>query len=68
MENTNLELQAYFEQYTLENEKFTAKGNKAAARRARKALLEIMKLSKVRRVEISGKVKEDDEPVDIIED
>lgn len=68
MENNNSQLQDYFEQYISENEKFTAKGNKAAAKRARKALLEIMKLSKVRRAEISEEVKEVGEAVDVIED
>ena len=38
----------------LENDtKFTTKGNKAAGTRARKALLELTKLAKVRRGEIS---------------
>jgi hypothetical protein len=38
----------------LENDtKFTTKGNKAAGTRARKALLELGKLAKVRRGEIS---------------
>ena len=38
----------------LENEtKFTEKGNSAAGTRARKALLELAKLAKVRRAEIS---------------
>ena len=38
----------------LENDtKFTTKGNKAAGTRARKALLELGKLTKVRRGEIS---------------
>ena len=39
----------------LENDtKFTEKGNKAAGTRARKALLELGKLTKVRRGEISA--------------
>ena len=39
----------------LENDtKFTTKGNKAAGTRARKALLELGKLTKVRRGEISA--------------
>lgn len=42
-----------FETYVSENAKFTEKGVKAAAGRARKALLEIAKLAKVRRAEIS---------------
>jgi maltodextrin utilization protein YvdJ len=42
---------AQIEQYKLENEKFT-KGNKTAGIRARKALMEVMKLTKTRRAEI----------------
>lgn len=38
--------------YIEENQKFFDKGNKSAATRARKALLEIKKLCQVRRVEI----------------
>jgi len=38
--------------YIEENQKFADKGNKSAATRARKALLEIKKLCAVRRVEI----------------
>tara|TARA_Y100001970_G_scaffold88125_1_gene111255 strand:- start:19284 stop:19469 length:186 start_codon:yes stop_codon:yes gene_type:complete len=38
--------------YTVENEKFTDKGVKAAGTRARKALMEIGKLVKARRKEI----------------
>mgnify|MGYP003627096554 CR=1 FL=1 len=41
-----------FNTYIEENEKFTEKGNKAAATRARKALLEIKKLTASRRIEI----------------
>lgn len=41
-----------FETYVAENQKFTEKGVKAAAARARKALAEISKLTKVRRAEI----------------
>ena len=41
-----------FDQYVEENRKFTEKGVKAAAARARKALAEIAKLCKARRVEI----------------
>tara|TARA_B100000809_G_scaffold46052_1_gene40463 strand:+ start:791 stop:967 length:177 start_codon:yes stop_codon:yes gene_type:complete len=41
-----------FEEYTVESDKFESKGVKAAATRARKALSEIAKLSKVRRAEI----------------
>lgn len=42
-----------FEQWRAEDEKFTEKGNKAAGTRARKALLELGKLTKTRRAEIS---------------
>jgi hypothetical protein len=41
-----------FNSYVKENEKFTEKGNKAAATRARKALAEFAKVSKDRRKEI----------------
>ena len=44
-----------FEAYVSENQKFTEKGVKAAATRARKALADIGKLAKVRRVEIQEK-------------
>lgn len=50
--STNEQLRAAFEAYVAENEKFTAKGNKAAAGRARKALMELAKLAKARRAEI----------------
>lgn len=39
--------------YIEENTKFTEKGNKSAGVRARKALLELTKLAKARRAEIS---------------
>ena len=42
-----------FDTYLAENEKFTGKGVKAAAARARKALQEISKGCKVRRAEIT---------------
>ena len=42
-----------FNQWQTEDEKFTEKGNKAAGTRARKALLELGKLTKIRRAEIS---------------
>jgi hypothetical protein len=42
-----------FEQWRAEDEKFTEKGNKTAGTRARKALLELGKLTKIRRAEIS---------------
>lgn len=41
-----------FNAYIEENQKFADKGNKAAATRARKALLELKKLCVERRVEI----------------
>lgn len=43
-----------YETYFLENEKFTGKGVKAAAARARKALQEMSKASKERRKEITA--------------
>ena len=42
-----------FTAYIEENTKFVEKGNKAAGTRARKALLELTKLAKARRAEIS---------------
>ena len=45
-------LKEAYETYVAENEKFVEKGNKAAAGRARKALMELAKLCKVRRAEI----------------
>lgn len=50
--NTVEQLKKAFEEFLAENEKFVKKGNKAAAGRARKALMEIAKLAKVRRAEI----------------
>lgn len=51
MKTTELLAQAY-ETFVAENAKFVEKGNKAAAGRARKALMELAKLAKVRRAEI----------------
>jgi hypothetical protein len=51
--NTQEELVKQFELYVAENEKFTNKGVKAAAARARKALQEVAKLVKIRRKEIT---------------
>ena len=51
--NTQEELVKQFELYVAENEKFTTKGVKAAAARARKALQEVAKLVKLRRKEIT---------------
>ena len=47
-------LKTAFETYLSENEKFTGKGVKAAAARARKALQDISKAVKERRKEITA--------------
>ena len=47
-------LKAAFETYLVENDKFTGKGVKAAAARARKALQDISKAVKERRKEITA--------------
>ncbi len=47
------QINAAFELWQIEDAKFSEKGNKAAGTRARKALLELGKLTKVRRTEIS---------------
>ena len=52
MSETTNSLQAQMETYLAENEKFTGKGVKASATRARKALQEMGKLIKSRRKEI----------------
>ena len=52
MSETHNNIIALFEQYVSENEKFADKGNKAAGTRARKALMDIIKLCKDRRKEI----------------
>ena len=49
---THEQLVELFENYVMENQKFSEKGVKAAAARARKALADISKLTKVRRAEI----------------
>ena len=49
------QLVALFETYIQENQKFEDKGVKASASRARKALADIAKLCKARRVEIQEK-------------
>jgi hypothetical protein len=49
-------IKAAFETYISENEKFTDKGVKASAARARKALQEIAKAVKERRKEITEAV------------
>ena len=53
--STNAEIQRLMEEYLAENAKFEEKGVKASAARARKALGDIGKLSKVRRKEIQDK-------------
>ena len=45
---------AAYESYNLENEKFTGKGIKASAARARKSLQEMSKAIKERRKEITA--------------
>jgi hypothetical protein len=50
---THEQIVAAYENYLAENAKFTDKGVKAAAARARKALQEIAKAGKVRRAEIT---------------
>jgi hypothetical protein len=51
---THEQIIAAYETYIAENEKFTEKKVKAAAARARKALMEITKLAKIRRAEITA--------------
>ena len=46
------QIKAAYEAFVEENQKFVEKGNKAAGGRARKALMELAKLAKVRRAEI----------------
>ena len=52
MSNTDEELTKQYNAYIEDNLKFLEKGNKAAGTRARKALMEITKLCKIRRKEI----------------
>lgn len=47
-------IQAQYEAYLAENEKFATKGVKASAARARKALQELSKAIKLRRKEITA--------------
>jgi hypothetical protein len=54
MESNHEILKTQFEAYIAENEKFTQKGVKAAAARARKALQEMSKAIKERRKEITA--------------
>ena len=53
--STNAEIVEAMETYLAENAKFEEKGVKASAARARKALGDIGKLTKVRRKEIQEK-------------
>jgi len=55
MTETHLLIKKFYEEYLEENEKFEINGVKAAAARARKALMEISKLCKTRRTEIQDK-------------
>ena len=54
MSNQHDQMREHFETYLSENEKFTQKGVKAAAARARKALQEMSKCIKERRKEITA--------------
>lgn len=51
---THDSLVAAFNNYLAENEKFAVKGVKASAARARKALMDVAKLCKDRRAEITA--------------
>jgi hypothetical protein len=53
MSATTQQIAEAFTSFIEEDTKFTEKGNKAAGTRARKALLELTKLAKARRAEIS---------------
>ena len=53
--STNAEIMEAMETYLAENAKFEDKGVKASAARARQALGDIGKLTKVRRAEIQDK-------------
>ena len=59
MSTTTDQIAEAFTAYIEENTKFVEKGNKAAGTRARKALLELGKLTKIRRTEISEAKVED---------
>jgi hypothetical protein len=52
MSNTNEQMKLQWETYVAENDRFVAKGVKASAARARKALGELRKLAGERRKEI----------------
>ena len=53
MSVTTAQIELAYNEWQAEDTKFTEKGNKAAGTRARKALLELTKLAKARRAEIS---------------
>lgn len=55
MTELHLKLKTLFEEYISENNRFENAGVKVAAGRARKALMEIAKLTKLRRAEIQEK-------------
>ena len=55
MTETHLKIKALFEEYHRESDNFEINGIKASATRARKALMEMSKLTKVRRAEIQDK-------------
>ncbi|TXG80268.1 MAG: histone H1 [Spirochaetes bacterium] len=52
MLETRKQLESLIEEFLVNDAKFFEKGNKSAGTRARKALSQISKLSKVRRAEI----------------
>ena len=58
MMSVNDELVSAFKTYIEENEKFSTKGVKAAAPRARKALRDIISLAQKRRMEIREEKKD----------
>jgi hypothetical protein len=53
MSTTTNQIAEVFTSFIEEDTKFTEKGNKAAGTRARKLLMELTKLAKIRRAEIS---------------
>ena len=55
MSDIHEQIKAHYEAYLAEAESFDTKGVKAAAARARKALVEMGKLAKARRAEIQEK-------------
>ena len=55
MTETHLKMKALFETYHRESDNFEINGVKSSAGRARKALMELSKLVKVRRAEIQEK-------------